>query len=131
MPNASFLEGNVVNWTHEDPNLRMNVAVGVAYGSPTREVERLLLQAAEEHPLTLHTPAPVAYFQDFGNSALLFDIRFWIRYSQGADRLAIRSEIRHRIDELFREHEIVIAFPQLDVHLDAPESVRVMLDEGR
>ncbi|MCR9092745.1 MAG: mechanosensitive ion channel [bacterium] len=119
VPNAAFLESNVVNWTHEDPLLRLRVSVGVAYGSPAREVEALLLRAASEHPRCLRRPSePSVIFQDFGDSALLFEVRFWVRYTEQTDRAAIRSDIRYRIDELFAEHGIVIAFPQMDVHLD-------------
>lgn len=121
VPNASFLESNVINWTHEDPLIRIRVAVGVAYGSPTREVERLLIQAAGEHERTLRTPAPAVYFEDFGDSALSFELRFWIRYDSRTDRSLIRSDLRFRIDQLFTENGIVIAFPQLDVHFDSNE----------
>ena len=102
--------------------MRLRVAVGVAYGSPVREVERLLIEAASAHPRSLDHPAPVANFKDFGDSALLFEIRFWIRYDDRTDRSAILSDIRFRIDELFAENGIVIAFPQIDVHLDGSRS---------
>jgi small-conductance mechanosensitive channel len=98
--------------------MRLRVAVGVAYGSPVREVERLLIEAASAHPRSLDHPSPVTNFKDFGDSALLFEIRFWIRYDDRTDRSAILSDIRFRIDELFAENGIVIAFPQIDVHLD-------------
>ena len=121
VPNAAFLESNVVNWTHEDPMLRLRVNVGVAYGSPVRQVEALLLQAASEHPRCVTRPSgPTVVFSDFGDSALLFEVRFWIRYAEHTDRATIRSDVRYRIDELFAEHGIVIAFPQMDVHLDVP-----------
>jgi small-conductance mechanosensitive channel len=122
VPNSAFLETNVINWTHQDPRMRLRIAVGVAYGSPVREVERLLIEAASAHPRSLDHPAPVANFKDFGDSALLFEIRFWIRYDDRTDRSAILSDIRFRIDELFAENGIVIAFPQIDVHLDGSRS---------
>ena len=102
--------------------MRLRISIGVAYGSPIREVERLLIQAATEHPRSIEHPAPVANFRDFGDSALIFEIRFWIRYDERTDRSAIRSDIRFRIDELFAENGIVIAFPQIDVHLDGSRS---------
>jgi len=118
VPNASFLESNVVNWTHEDPVLRLRVKVGVAYGSDTRRVKELLEQAATEHDRCRANPTPLAVFSDFGDSALLFEVRFWIRYDERTDRSMIQSDVRYRIDELFAENNIVIAFPQMDVHLD-------------
>jgi len=122
VPNASFLETNVINWTHQDPRMRLQIAVGVAYGSPVRDVERLLIDAASAHPRSLDHPAPATYFKDFGDSALLFEIRFWIRYDERTDRAAILSDIRFLIDERFAENGIVMAFPQMDVHLDSPRS---------
>lgn len=118
VPNSSFLESNVVNWTHQDPNIRLRVMVGVSYGSPTRKVEELLLLVANEHPRCLRHPAPIVNFRDFGDSALSFEVRFWIRYDEKTDRTAIQSDLRYRIDELFAENGITIAFPQIDVHLD-------------
>jgi potassium efflux system protein len=120
VPNASFLETNVINWTHQDPRMRLRVSVGVAYGSPVREVERLLIEAATAHPRSLDHPAPATYFQDFGDSALLFEIRFWIRYDERTDRPAILSDLRFQIDALFEQNGIVIAYPQIDVHFDDP-----------
>ncbi|MAG31480.1 MAG: hypothetical protein CL908_11400 [Deltaproteobacteria bacterium] len=137
VPNAAFLETNVVNWTHQDPKIRMKVTVGVAYGSPTREVERLLIEAATGHERSLEHPPPTAYFRDFADSALLFDVRFWIRYDERTDRPGIESDVRFRIDELFAEHGITIAFPQMDVHLDmrggtavAPRGANAPVSDG-
>jgi len=130
VPNASFLEGKVINWTHNDERVRITLTVGVAYGSPTREVERLIHQAVSEHPRVLTDPEPIVLFTDFGDNALAFETRFWIRMRRVMDRLSIESEIRFRIDGLFREEGIVIAFPQRDVHLDSssPLEVRVVGD---
>jgi len=131
VPNASFLEGSVVNWTHQDPNIRLRVLVGVAYGSDTRKVEALLLQAANEHPRCLSHLAATVNFRDFADSALSFELRFWIRYDERTDRTAIQSEIRFRIDELFAEHGITIAFPQLDVHFDAHPAASKAIPVGK
>jgi small-conductance mechanosensitive channel len=131
VPNASFLESKVINWTHTDPKVRITISVGIVYGSPTREAERLIRQALEENRLVLKQPEPVVLFRDFGDNALIFETRFWIDMRTMMDRLRIESEVRFRIDDLFREAGIVIAFPQRDVHIDStsPLEVRIM-DEG-
>jgi small-conductance mechanosensitive channel len=128
VPNSSLLESNVVNWTLEDPVVRVKLSVGVAYGSPTREVARLVRQAVTEQAVILAQPEPVVLFREFGADALEFEARFWIRMARTVDRLRITSEVRFRIDELFREAQIVIAYPQRDVHLDttSPLEVRVV-----
>ncbi|MFK7896212.1 MAG: mechanosensitive ion channel domain-containing protein [Myxococcota bacterium] len=131
VPNAAFLESNVINWTHQDPKIRMRVGVGVAYGSNARKVQSLLVEAASELNRTLKQPAPAAYFRDFGDSALLFDVRFWIRYDAQTDRPALESEVRFRISELFEENGIEIAYPQIDVHLDAREPEAIAESLGK
>ena len=130
VPNAAFLESKVVNWTHMDPKVRITITVGVVYGSPTREVERLIFRALEEHPKVLKRPEPVVLFRDFGDNALIFEMRFWIEMRSILDRLQIESDIRFRIDELYREAGIVIAFPQRDVHLDSVSPVEVRIVNG-
>jgi small-conductance mechanosensitive channel len=133
VPNSSFLEKNIINWTHSNKEIRAQLTVGVIYGSPIREVERLMLGVADEHKRVKKTPKPFVLFNDFGDNALIFDLYFWISLTRIMDRRIIESEIRFRIDELFREAGIVIAFPQRDVHLDTqkPLEFRMVTDESR
>ncbi len=128
VPNSAFLETNVTNWTHSDNTVRIKIGVGVAYGSPTREVERLIRQAIEENPRVIPDPEPLVLFTEFGSDSLNFEALFWVRMRRMMERLTVESDLRYRIDELFREAGIVIAFPQRDVHLDAsaPIPVRVV-----
>jgi potassium efflux system protein len=128
VPNSSFLEKNIVNWTLSDQKVRAHVTVGVAYGSPVREVERLLVRAARENEKVLPDPEPLVLFRDFGDNALIFFLYFWVSMETMLERLLLESDIRFRIDELFREAGIVIAFPQRDVHLDTsrPLQLRVV-----
>ena len=130
VPNSTFLETNVVNWTLADPVIRSHVDVGVAYGSPVREVERLLQQVVEEHRHVLAQPEPFVRFMDFGDSALLFRAYFWLRLGETGDRLRIQSDLRFRIDQAFAEAGIVIAFPQRDVHLLPASALTVRIEES-
>ena len=118
IPNSYLLENMVVNWNLGDEDIRIFVSVGVAYGSPVRQVAELIEQAVTEQEDVLQDPEPRVLFQDFGDSALLFEAYFWTRLSPGGNLRLLRSEIRFRIDELFRENGITIAFPQQDVHMD-------------
>ena len=131
VPNSAFLEHDVVNLTLSDDIIRTHVDVGVAYGSPTRDVDRLLQRVVAEHGQILEQPEPMVLFSDFGDSALIFRTYFWIRIQGSANRLRIESDVRHRIDHLFREAGIAIAFPQRDVHLDTADAleVRVVQDD--
>jgi len=118
IPNSALLENTVVNWTLIDKQTRTIVRVGVAYGSPVKRVAELILQAAKEQEPILKEPAPQVIFDDFGDNSLVFDVYFWVHAEAERNLREIRSDIRFRIVELFDEEDIVIAFPQRDVHLD-------------
>jgi len=131
VPNGTFLEQNVVNWTHSDDMVRARMRVGVAYGSPTRRVEELLLKAIRELDKAVVPPEPQVIFDDFGDNALIFEALFWVVMRRPMDRRKTLSDLRYRVDELFREAGIAIAFPQRDVHLDSlkPLDIRVVRDD--
>ncbi len=118
IPNSYLLENTVVNWTLIDRKMRTSVRIGVSYGSPVEQVAKLIKQAVDDQAIALNDPAPVVFFEDFGDSALIFETFFWINATADRDLRQIRSNIRFRIDTLFRENNIVIAFPQRDVHVD-------------
>jgi len=125
IPNSFLLENTVVNWTLVDKVTRTVIRVGVVYGSPTEVVKGLIYQAVRENEQVLSDPNPIVIFEDFGDSALIFDAYFWVEATQEKDLRVIRSDIRFRIVELFQENGIVIAFPQLDVHLDSVSPVEI------
>ena len=127
VPNSQLLERTVVNWTLRDREIRTQVRVGVEYGSPVRRVSELIEQAVVEHPAIKPSPAPSVVFEDFGDNALIFEVYFWC--DVGGEKLLreVRSDIRFRIAELFEAEDIVIAFPQLDVHIDSKTPVGVQL----
>lgn len=131
---SRYLHRNkVVNWSLADDIVRREILLGVRYGSPVREVERLLKQAVSEHRLVEEYPQPIVMFADFGDNALIFSVFIWIRMSRtGKSHLYIRqveSDIRFRIDELFRQNDIVIAFLQRDVHIDTLEPLEVKVKQ--
>jgi len=125
VPNSQMLERVVINWTLVDKRFRTSVRVGVAYGSPVRDVEKILYRAVQENQSILKDPQPIVVFEDFGDNALIFDVYFWCEASAERELRLIRSDIRFRIDELCREHGIVIAFPQRDVHLFASKPIEI------
>ncbi|MFT7688822.1 MAG: small-conductance mechanosensitive channel [Candidatus Azotimanducaceae bacterium] len=118
IPNSKLLEETVVNWTLVDTLLRNIVRVGVSYGSDVQKVNELLLEIAKQNSSTLSDPEPFVIFDDFGDSALMFDTYFWVRSAGDKGGRAVRSEMRFEIDRIFAENDIVIAFPQRDIHLD-------------
>ena len=127
VPNSLLLERTVVNWTLIDREVRTTVRVGVAYGSPVRKVADLILQAVTEQPEVKTEPHPSVVFEDFGDSALVFDAYFWCDVGGEKFLREIRSSIRFRTSELFEANDIVIAFPQRDVHLDSKGPLEIRL----
>ncbi len=127
VPNSKFLETNVLNFTLGDDKYRTHIIVGLAYGSPTREATRLLIKSAEEHGQVLTNPKPFVWFRDFGDNSLVFELHVWIKVRTLGERLRIESDLRYRVDQLFREAGIVIAFPQRDVHLDLKQPLDIRM----
>jgi len=133
LPNSTLLQNKVVNWSLADDIVRREILVGVRYRSPVREVEKLLKQAVTEHSLVEEYPQPIILFEDFGENALVFSVIIWIRMSRtGMSRLYIRqveSDIRFRVDELFRQNDIIVAFPQRDLHIDTLKPLEVKVTQ--
>lgn len=131
VPNSHLLEKTVVNRTLSDNLIRYDIKVGVAYGSPTREVFQILEQVVDEHGQILKDPKPLVLLEDFAADALLFGIYYWIEVHERLDVRSIASNLRHRIDRLFRDAGISIAFPQRDVHLDAAGPLKIQMVTDR
>lgn len=119
IPNGRLISSEVTNWTFSDKKRRMEIPVGVKYGSDVNLVKKLLLDCASSHNEVLSVPAPVALFKDFGESSLKFELRCWTANSD--NRLEIESELRYRIDKAFKENNIEIPFPQRDIHIKKDE----------
>lgn len=129
VPNSSLLENKVVNWTLKDHRLRIKVAVGVAYGSPTRKVIELITEAVKSQEKVFKSPAPVVTFEDFGDSSLNFCAHFWVNVVSPLDRDIVATEVRLLIDDYFREHNITIPFPQRDLNFNEPVPVRMVKEK--
>ncbi len=115
IPNHKFISEIIINYTQNHKTTRESVKIGVAYGSDVKKVEALLLQSVTQQSGVLKKPKPFVLFDDFGDSALQFSVLFFITDSFSDPK--IKSEIRFTIDQLFRENNISIPFPQRDVHI--------------
>jgi small-conductance mechanosensitive channel len=115
IPNSEMVSGALVNWTHKDTYARVDIKVGVAYGSDTEKVRDILLKCAHDHPRANAWPEPFVLFQNFGESSLDFELRFFI--GQADEVFRIGSDVRFAIDKGFRENGITIPFPQRDLHI--------------
>ena len=121
MPNKTFITGHLTNWGLSDTTTRVIIKVGVAYGTDPVFVRTLLLQAAAEDPRVLPEPAPTCWFLEFGPDSLNFELRVFVASLN--DRLESQNWLNIRVNQLFAEHGVEIAFPQLEVHVrDAPRT---------
>lgn len=122
VPNSKFITESVVNWNHTDPKVRFHIPVGVVYGSDVRLVEKLLCEVAAENPDVLKEPPPSVWFCGFGESTLKFELLAWnsnLLHRKGQ----FISNLNFAIYDKFKEHNIVIPFPQRDLHIRS-------IDEG-
>jgi len=109
IPNAEILSTPLTSWTHKDRRGRIDIAIGVAYGSDTGRVRDVQIEVAEENDQMATDPPPFVLFMDFGASSLDFELRCFT--SEVTLRRRIASEIRFEIDRRFREEGIEIPFP--------------------
>jgi len=115
VPNGTLLSEKLINWTLSDMNRRIDVEVGVAYGSNPRRVMALLNEVALGTPGIVPTPAPAIVFKGFGASSLDFGIRAWT--NDFGDWVTIRTEMTARVYEALTKEGIEIPFPQQALHL--------------
>lgn len=123
IPNHKFLTDSIFNYTQNHKTTRETVNLGVAYGSDVELVTNLLLEATREQRNVLKSPKPFVIFEDFGDSALLFSVSFYVTDSFSAPRT--KSDIRYAIDTKFRNNNVSIPFPQRDVHLYQGSSIKL------
>ena len=138
VPNKDLVTGHLLNWTLSDAANRVTVFVGVAYGSDADRVTRVLQEIVAASPLVLETPEPHVTFEEFGDSALKFSIRAYVRDVE--ERLPVIHALHTAIAKRFGEEGIEIAFPQMDIHVrstapqlrgDPPRPLRLASPSGR
>jgi uncharacterized protein YndB with AHSA1/START domain len=118
VPNSELVSGRVINWVLRDTFGRLQVRVGVAYGSDIETVRDILQTVAREHGEVItdgRAPAPRALFMGFGDSSLDFELR--VRIQRIERRFSVVSDLNFAIDAAFRDADITIPFPQRDLHI--------------
>jgi potassium-dependent mechanosensitive channel len=127
VPNSELITGRVLNWTHRDSLGAVNVKVGVGYDSDPEQVLAILKKCADDHADVLRTPAPAAFFENFGDSALMFNLRISLPDIGKAG--TVQSDLRIAILKALREANIEIPFNQIDVNLRDLDGVRRYLTQ--
>ena len=126
VPNGNLISGELVNWTLSDQKRRIEVDVGVAYGTDPERVRELLLGTLLGRADVSSSPEPVALFTGFGDSALQFQLRFWTQRFDAWPVVA--SDVRVAVARALAEAGIEVPFPQRDLHLRsvAPDAARAL-----
>lgn len=114
IPNNKLISDNVINWSYNNELTRFSLGVGVAYGSDTGLVKRILLAEAKKHSGISKSKEPFVRFEDFGDSSLDFRLFFWSEQTFRIEN--ILSDLRFSVDQEFRKNNVTIPFPQRDVH---------------
>ena len=114
LPNTFLTKNNLFNWTHSNLNSRFDIQVGVAYSSDVQTVMDILKSVTTANPKVAKRPEPFVRFNDYADSALIFNVYFWSSDPFRVENL--KSELRVKYFEAFREHDIEIPFPQRVVH---------------
>lgn len=122
VPNTEFVTSTVINWSHDDRNVRVLIPVGVSYKEDPARIRDILLSVAKQEPGVLAQPEPAVLFDSYGDSALNFNLSVWTQQYTSKPAL-LRSRLYYAIFERFREEGVEIPFPQRDIHIiDTPES---------
>ena len=120
IPNEDFITQQVVNWSHGDTLVRVEVSFGVHYNSNPHEVKSIAQEAAKKPDRVVDEPEPIAHLIEFGDSSLNFVMRFWIRDAQrGVTN--IRGEVMLELWDAFQENNIQIPYPHREVYIDKEE----------
>jgi potassium efflux system protein len=129
VPNSELIANKVINWTLSDQRRRVELPVGVAYGTEPEKVMTLLLDVAAEEKRVLPEPKPVALFMGFGDSALNFELRFWV--IKESEAVPVRSLVALKVAAALRSEGIEIPVPQRDLNLrNMPTNGAIQLESS-
>jgi small-conductance mechanosensitive channel len=124
IPNGTLLSSNLINWTMSDDKRRVEVAVGVAYGTDLQLTHDVLLALLLEDERILKHPEPTVRLVKFNDSSVDFKIYFWV--IRIGEWISIRSDIILAVDQAFKKHNIVIPFPQQDIHIHSNQPSKAL-----
>ena len=128
IPNEDLITGQVVNWSHSNDFVRLDIHFGTAYGDDPHIVRKLAIEAAKSVDRVLSFKAPVCHIVGFGDSSVDYILRFWIKDPTGG-LTNIRGNVFLALWDTFKENDISIPFPQREVLM--LEDSRLALDKGQ
>ena len=127
VPNSTFLENQVVNWTYSNSRIRREIRIGIAYGSPVRQAADVIIGCAMEHGQVLKEPPPEVYLEDFADNAILMVLIFWVELSPTLSGRRVDSDLRFMMEKRLAAAEIAIPFPQRDIRVSVADALPVRM----
>jgi small-conductance mechanosensitive channel len=118
VPNSQFIDSQVINWSHNDRNIRFNFPVGVSYKEDPQKIKKILLEVAKNNGGVLNLPEPDVLFEEFGDSSLNFNLRVWTSEYINRPKV-LKSQLYYEVFKRFKEEGVEIPFPQRDLHLSS------------
>lgn len=120
VPNSEFISSTVINWSHTDRDIRLNIPVGVSYNEDPEKVKNVLLEVVDANSGVLRNPKPDVLFDKYDDSSINFSLRVWT--SEYINRPGVlKSQLYFEIFKRFRKEGIEIPFPQRDIHIKNTE----------
>jgi small-conductance mechanosensitive channel len=129
IPNELLVTNKVINWSFSNPNVRLKIPLGIAYGSDIHLAMKLMLAAASKNPRVLKNPPAATRLMSFGENSINLELRIWINDPQNGIT-DVCSDIQIDIWDAFQAHGISFPFPQRDIHLKAPPEFKVVLQQS-
>jgi potassium efflux system protein len=126
VPNSNLISNQVINWTLSTPWRRVEIPVGVAYGTNPEQIINLLVEVAGSNSGVMRDPKPSAFFVGFGDSALNFEVRFWAARQESWFQL--KSDVTTSVARALQEAGIEIPFPQRDLHVRSIDASTKAID---
>lgn len=129
VPNSNLITSAVINWSYNDKRVRFNFLVPVHYSEDPELVKKILLEVARDNDGVLKTPIPDVLLDEFGDRSINYILRVWTsRYIQKPG--VLRSQLYYAIVKKFRENNITIPYPQLDLYLkEVPEGQKRVVEK--
>ncbi|EPR66711.1 mechanosensitive ion channel family protein [Cyclobacterium qasimii] len=116
VPNSQFIDNAVINWSHNDNNIRFNIPVGVSYKEDPEKIKNILLEVVKKNPGVLMKPEPDVLFDKYNDSSIDFNLRVWTtEYTTKPN--VLKSQLYYEIFKKFVEEKVEIPFPQRDIHI--------------
>ncbi|MEO9475898.1 MAG: mechanosensitive ion channel domain-containing protein [Cyclobacteriaceae bacterium] len=116
VPNSEFISSKVINWSHNDRNIRFRFPVGVSYKEDPEKIKKILLEVAKANPHVLDTPNASVFFVEYGDSSLNFELGVWTATHTDKPQV-LKSDLYYEIFRRFKEENVEIPFPQRDIHI--------------